>query len=201
MRYPVFSLLVTVACGSSTTGRATSQKAPPTADTEAGVIARCPVGDGTNVSVYTFLVREMTERTDGSRDATRVALADEAKQLADPSLKPPRASIVETELSHVLTTLCEGTPGCVTAAIHDRFGLAIALSSLRGSVAPYGIEDDARWNMLTATSLADSGGVFELSCDEAKAASLPCPPVQRLVAVPVFADGTLLGLASCMVEK
>lgn len=187
-------LLFAIGCTSST-------REPVQAPAAGGVVARCPVGDGVNVSVYSFLVREMAERTDASRDATRAALADEAKTLADPSLKPPRASVIESEVSHVLTTLCEGTPGCVTAAIYDRGGLAIALSSLRSKVAPYGVADDARWNQLTATALADSGGDFDLACDEARAATVPCTPDHRLVAVPVFDDATLVGLASCIVER
>ncbi|NVB79725.1 MAG: hypothetical protein HOV81_15115 [Kofleriaceae bacterium] len=189
-------MLLVAACTSSTGGVQAPRSAPA-----ADATARCPVGDGVNVSVYTFLVREMAERTTASRDATRAAVADEAKTLADPSLKPPRASVIESEVSHVLTTLCEGTPGCITAAIYDRGGLAIALSSVRSKVAPYGIADDARWNQVTASSIAESGAVFDLACDEAKAATLPCTRDYRLVAFPVFDNATLLGLASCIVER
>ncbi|MDB4954925.1 MAG: hypothetical protein JWO36_2494 [Myxococcales bacterium] len=201
MRISVLSLVIVVACNSSNDDlRVQSPKVAPHAPTEASAIARCPVGDGVNVAVYGFLVREMAERASGSRETTRAALADETQKLADPSIKPPRASIVESEVSHVLTTLCDGTPGCVTTAIYDRSGLAIALSSHRSKIAPYGIGDDARWNALTASSIADGGGEFELACDEAKAAALPCNRDHRLVAFPVFADGALLGLASCIVE-
>lgn len=201
MRFAPLCLLVVVACNSSTDKPEKRTKAAVAVKSAASTIASCPVGDGVNVSVYTFLVREMAERKGGSRDATRAALADEAKTLADPSLKPPRASIIESELSHALTTLCEGTPGCVTAAIYDREGLAIALSSRRSKIAPYGIGDDARWTALTATSMADSGGAFELACDEAKAANLPCTREHRLVAFPVFDNGVLLGLATCIVDR
>jgi hypothetical protein len=195
------SVLLLVACNSAADEpRVQSPKVAPKVEIQDSASARCPVGDGMNVAVYGFLVREMAERTDGTRAATRAALADEAAKLADPSLKPPRASIVESEISHVLTTLCAGTSGCVTAAIYDRGGLAIALSSQRSKVAPYGIGDDARWNALTATSIEDDGGDFELACDEAKAAALLCGRDHRLVAFPVFADGALLGLASCIVE-
>ena len=189
-------LSVVVACNSPAVDRLRS----PTPITSEGAIARCPVGDGVNVAVYGFLVREMAERTTGSREATRAALAEEANKLADPSLKPPRASIVESELSHALTTLCVGTPGCVTAAIYDRHGLAIALSSQHAKVAPYGFGDDQRWNTLTAQSSADAGGDFELACEEAKTAGLPCDGHHRLVTFPVFAEGALRGLASCIVE-
>lgn len=188
-------MLFVIACSSSTGERVQGPTSSPS------VTARCPVGDGVNVAVYTFLVREMVAKTPAGRDATRAALADEAKTLADPSLKPPRASIVESELSHVLTTLCDGTPGCVTAAIYDRAGLAIALSSSRSKVAPYGFRDDARWSALTLASLADSGGDFDVACDEARAASLPCAHDHRLVAFPVFDNRALVGLASCIVER
>jgi hypothetical protein len=200
VQFSALSMLVLVACNSSTDGPRVESPKVASGDRGATAISRCPVGDGVNVAVYGFLVREMKERTSGTREATRAALKDEAATLADPSLKPPRASIVESEISNVLTTLCDGTPGCVTAAIYDRAGLAIALSSRRSNIAPYGFGDDARWATLTAKSLEAEGGDFELACDEAKASALPCGRDHRLVAVPVFADGALLGLASCIVE-
>ena len=78
------------------------------------------------------------------RAETRALLAREAEFAKRPDMKPLRASIVERETSHVLDTLCNGTPGCKAIGTYSRSRLAVALSSLDGVIAPFGF-DDARW--------------------------------------------------------
>jgi hypothetical protein len=131
------------------------------------IAARCPVGDLTNVTVYRFLERELEEAAaeDGGRAATRELLAREAELLKQPEMKPPRASIVEGEMSHVLRTLCRGTAGCKAIGLYNRSGLAIALSSLDGNAAPLGF-DDARWATLTA--IGEEGATLALTAAEAE---------------------------------
>jgi hypothetical protein len=160
----------------------------------------CPVGDGVHVAVHEFLVREMaaaTEVDSRAEVAERIQKEDEAAGQAD--IKPMRASLVESELSHVLTTLCAGTPGCTAAAVYDRSGLAVALSSLGGVVPPLGFADDARWQRLSAPELTD-GVRVPLECSEARAASLPCDAGHQLVVFPVYDEDSLLGLAACIVN-
>ncbi|HSK04842.1 MAG TPA: hypothetical protein VK932_26515, partial [Kofleriaceae bacterium] len=113
--------------------------------------AKCPVGDSVHVSVYGFLERELEEAAaeDGGRAETRAALAREAELLKQPDMKSRRASILESELSHVLERLCRGAPGCKAIGLYNRSGLAIALSSIEDALAPLGF-DDARWTALTA---------------------------------------------------
>ena len=160
--------------------------------------ARCPLGDGTNVALYGFLETAIADaRTqDRGRRATRELLAREvADEASGIQVKPPRASIVESETSNILTTLCTGTPGCVAVGLYNASGLAMALSS-RKAVAPLGFGEDARWNQLLGEARAD-GAIAELTCPEAKTAGLPCGGGHRYVLVRV-PDG---GLALCIVDR
>lgn len=147
--------ILLVACSSSS-----STKPAPVPDP--AVTTRCPVGDGTNVEVYGFLAREIAD-AGGDRATTKQRLAEEAALLKDKTMKPQRSSVVETETSHVLTTLCAGTPGCRAIGLYDRGGFAIALSSHRAYVAPLGFADDKRWAQLTGASGMPVEAAGELS--------------------------------------
>jgi hypothetical protein len=102
----------------------------------------------TNVAVYGFLERELQDaaKHDKGRADTKAIMRRDAELRAQPDMKPPGASIVERELSHVLTTLCEGRSGCRAIGLYNKSGLAIALSS-KQTVAPIGFSD-AVWSDL-----------------------------------------------------
>jgi hypothetical protein len=128
--------------------------APPhvvidTPDAKLAMQAKCPVGDMTNVDVYSFIEREITESTQNAKSTnnTRDLVKREAELEKQPDMKPMRASIVEGELSHVLSTLCRGTPGCKAIGLYDKSGLAFALSSNSTTIAPLGFVD-AVWPKL-----------------------------------------------------
>jgi hypothetical protein len=144
------------------------------------------------VSVYGFLERELEEAAseDRGRVATRALLAREAELLKQPDMKPLRASIIERETSHVLATLCQGTPGCKAIGLYTRSGLAIALSFLDGNIAPLGF-GDARWARLTA--IGADGGQLPLTAVEAENLA-----AHRHALVVFPAEH---GLAACIVEK
>jgi hypothetical protein len=131
---------------------ATPVKTAPPPDPIA-LAARCPVGDNTHVAVYGFLEREIEERNKGDRGraAAKKLLAEEAELLKKPDMKPHAASIVESETSHVLTTLCAGAPGCKAIGLYTKSGVAIALSSQSDTIAPYGFDDDA-WAKFSTTN-------------------------------------------------
>ena len=155
MRY--LAICVIAACSrqpttTATTSAATADAAPitgaaplpspvPAALPES--TAKCPVGDMTNVAVYSFLERELEDaaKHDQGRAETKALMRREAELRTQPDMKPPRASIIERELSHALTTLCNGSPGCHAIGLYNRSGLAIALSSKRTVVAPLGFSD------------------------------------------------------------
>jgi hypothetical protein len=163
------------------------------------LLSRCPVGDLVNTAVYRFLERELAEAApeDGGRAATRALLVREAELLKQPDMKPLRASIIERETSHVLETLCGGTPGCKAIGLYTRSGLAIALSSLDDAIAPLGF-DDARWAALTASVTAGTAAGADgaqLALTAAEAEDLAAAR-HALVAVPAEH-----GLAVCIVEK
>ncbi len=154
--------------------------------------AKCPVGDFVHVAVYRFLERELEEAApeDGGRAATRALLAREAELLKQPDMKPLRASIIEGETSHVLATLCRGTPGCKAVGLYNKSGLAVALSFLDGTIAPLGF-DDARWATLTAVG-ADGA---QLALTAAEAEDLAADR-HALVVFPAEH-----GLAACIIER
>jgi hypothetical protein len=198
-------LLLVAACSSSSSPQETCAEgsgpvtpvAPPAAIVEPApapreLAARCPLGDLVNVTIYRFLERELEEAApqDGGRAETRALLAREAELAKRPDMKPLRASIVERETSHVLDTLCNGTPGCKAIGIYSRSGLAVALSSLDDVIAPLGF-DEARWATLTA--IGAEGATLALAApeDEGLAADM-----HVLVAYPAEH-----GLAACIVEK
>lgn len=149
--------------------------------------SRCPVGDQTHVDVYGFL-EEALRAAGGDRATTKQQLAYEVELLRARDMKPQRAGIVEGETSHVITTLCAGTPGCKAIGLYDRGGFALALSTHRDIVMPLGFGDDARWRQL---STAAAGSLFPLiAADGADRGT-----TGTLVAFPV--DGAL---AACIVE-
>jgi hypothetical protein len=186
-------LLLVAACASRSSPQAGPAAGNPEPDLRV-LLSRCPVGDLVHTAVYRFLERELAEAApeDGGREATRAVLAREAELSKQPDMKPPSASIIERETSHVLGTLCRGTPGCKAIGLYNKSGLAIALSFLDGTIAPLGF-DDARWATLTAVD-AD-GAQLALTAAEAEAASLATSR-HALVAVPAEH-----GLAACIVEK
>lgn len=164
---------------------------PPSVPDPYALGAKCPVGDSVHVSVYGFLERELEEAAaeDGGRAETRAALAREAELLAQPDMKPRRASILESELSHVLEGLCRGAPGCKAIGLYNKSGLAIALSSI-DAIAPLGF-DDARWAALTAVP-AD-GARLPITAAEAEGLAADR---HALVVFPARQ-----GLALCIVEE
>jgi hypothetical protein len=117
-------------------------------------------------TIYRFLRRELDDAVseDGGRAEALALLAQEAELVKQPDMKPLRASIVEGETSNVLTTLCQGTPGCKAIGLYNGSGLAIALSALGGNIAPLGF-DDARWATLTA--IGTDGATLPLTAAEA----------------------------------
>jgi hypothetical protein len=167
--------ILLVACSSSSS---------PAPAADLALAARCPVGDGTHVEVYGFLERALAE-AGGQRAEAKERLAHERELEKDPkNSKPQRASVAERELSHVLTTLCAGTPGCRAIGLYDKGGIAIALSSHRDVLAPLGFADDTRWSKLSS---AASGTRFELAAGEGTGVWIVFP--------------TSSGLAACIVEK
>jgi hypothetical protein len=183
-------LLLVAACSSAPVTRPPTA-AEPTQDPRA-LLARCPVGDLVNTTVYQFLRRELADAApeDRGRAATRAALAQEAELAKHPDMKPLRASLVETETSNVLSTLCRGTPGCTAIGLYNASGLAIALSSLDDHVAPLGFED-ARWAALTAVDAAGA----QLAVTAAEAAHLAVDH-HALIVFPAEH-----GLALCIIER
>ena len=153
---------------------------------------RCPAGDLVNTTVYRFLERELEEAAseDRGRMETRALLVREAELLKQPDMKPLRASLIERETSHVLETLCRGTPGCKAIGLYNKSGLAVALSSRDDVIAPLGF-DDARWAALTA--IGADGGTLELAAAEAEHLAAE---KHALVVFPARH-----GLAACIVEK
>lgn len=175
-------LLLATACSSSP-----ETKPPPSIDLAAR--DRCPVGDQTHVEVYGFLEDELAA-AEGDRQTTKQQLAYEAELSKDPqNLKPQRSSITEGETSHILTTLCAGTPGCKAVALYSKAGFAIALSARDEVVAPLGFADDARWTKL---STAPAGSAIELTAAEQREAKTTGVWV-------VFPVGG--ALAACIVNK
>jgi len=182
-------LLLVAACSSAPV---TQPPATEPAHDLRALMARCPVGDLVNTTVYQFLRRELAEAApeDHGRSATLAALAQEAELLKHPDMKPLRASIVEAEISNVLSTLCRGTPGCKAIGLYNASGLAIALSSVGDHVAPLAF-DDARWAALTAV---DPGGA-KLAVTAAEAERLAVDK-HALVVFPAEH-----GLAVCIIES
>jgi hypothetical protein len=131
-----------------------------TASTPMAMAAKCPVGDHSFDDVYTFLQREIAEsaREAGSTNETREIVRRDAELMKQPDMKPRRASTMETELSHALSTLCAGTPGCKAVGLYDKSGLAIALSSNTNTYAPLGFVD-AAWPKLQR---AEPGSTLEI---------------------------------------
>jgi len=119
------------------------EQAAVAATTPMALQEKCPVGDMTNVAVYGFLEREIDEanKRDEGKRSTKELLEYEAKLQKQPDMKPPSASIIEREMSHVLTTLCAGTRGCKAIGLYDESGLAIALSYYNEVIAPLGFVD------------------------------------------------------------
>jgi len=184
MRY--LPLLLVAACSSRSSPQEARAAAPHV------VTAPCPVGDFVNTTVYRFLERELEEaaQEDGGRAATRELLAREAELVKQPDMKPLRASIIEGETSHILETLCKGTPGCKAIGLYNASGLAIALSALDDHIAPLGF-DDARWATLTAI---DAGGA-KLALTAAEAEDLAADK-HALVVFPAKH-----GLAICIIRE
>jgi hypothetical protein len=112
----------------------------------------------THVAVYGFLERELADaaKDDKGRAETKALMKLEAELLKQPDMKPPRSSIVEGEMSHVLTTLCDGTPGCKAIGLYNKSGLAIALSSKGSTVAPLGFEDPTWADLKKANADGDT---------------------------------------------
>ena len=174
------AILLLAACSSSSN--------PKPAEVDLAARDRCPVGDQTHVEVYGFLERELGE-AEGERAEAKEQLAYEAKLVNDPQMKPQRSGITEGETSHILTTMCAGTPGCKAIALYSRAGFAIALTSNDSHVAPLGFADDARWAKL---STAAAGTSIEMTATEQRDAGTP----GVWVVFPV--DGAL---AACIVTK
>jgi hypothetical protein len=191
-------VLFLAACASKSPPRAhvaergASQPSGASGASVASVVARCPVGDQVNTSVYRFLERELQEAAaeDRGRDETRRLLAEQAELENQPEMKPLRASITESETSHVLETLCRGTSGCKAVGLYNASGLAIALSSLDGHFAPLGFED-ARW--ATLASAAADGARLAITPGEAGRLA-----VDKHALVVFRAEH---GLALCIVEQ
>jgi hypothetical protein len=103
----------------------------------------------TNVDVYGFLEREIAEssRHAESTDETRKTVTEQAEIEKQPDMKPMRAGLVESEIAHVLSSMCAGTPGCKAIGLYNKSGLAFAFSSNTTARLPLGFVD-AMWPKL-----------------------------------------------------
>lgn len=117
-----------------------ASQSPPLPDLSP--MAQSPFGDGVNVDVFDF-IREDIKRAN-KRGSVKAAKAlrtlAEAHRTSKVPVKNFESNVVEGQTSHVLTALCVATKGCLSAAVYDRFGVAVAMTSngplLRGLLTP-----------------------------------------------------------------
>lgn len=171
------------------------------AESKDALAARCPLGDHQNVSVYDFLKRELVSWKPKklSRAAVRELVAREAARPKDQ--KPLRASVVETQLSNVLTALCGSEPTCVSTALYDPDGVAVALSAKAHSIDLVAVSDDAQWASMTKHDPSSDGRVVPLSCADAQVLGVSCTEPHWVVSFSVFNGDDLVGVARCVIGK
>lgn len=85
------------------------------------LIRLSPLGDFTNVYLYDFIT-ESLRKSDMTREEAR-KIAEIEKKRTDPTEKPYWASVHESQLSHILNSLCQANDRCVAASVFNRAGL------------------------------------------------------------------------------
>lgn len=133
-----------------------------------------PVGDNTHTDIYGFLGQELLNHLSEKRDKA-IEIAQIEKEILESTeiLKPDKASIAESELSHILNALCLASPGCVTIALYARNGLAIGLTYNQG-LDDAVIEDGELWTKLNDVNHASNPLLMPLDCPYAERLGLPC---------------------------
>lgn len=92
-------------------------------------LSASPIGDNINVSIYDFILAELMKHQDISKARLLDIKEQEKKSLeGSDALKSYTSEIIETQFSHILTTLCKGTDSCHFLALYQKDGLLIGFA-------------------------------------------------------------------------
>lgn len=110
-----------------------SEKPLETHKTEQKDIA-FPIGDRTNVEVYTFIKEALLRSETYSLKKAQAWREQEINQIDDTNFKPHSADIYEGELGSLLRLLCQAQPELYEITLYQKDGIGIATSGLKEEV-------------------------------------------------------------------
>ncbi len=116
--------------------------------TSRDLIRMNPLGDHTHSDLYDFIVEDLMEDDDFfshiNQSRAKVLSFVEAQKevLKDPqNLKPFIASISESQMSHILGSLCLADKRCVSVSIFDEMGLLHSVGQTERALMNRGIQE------------------------------------------------------------
>lgn len=118
-------------------------------------LLRSPIGDNLHIPVYDFVLRELREHE--NIPSAEIENIRKEEQQPIPGNKPYTATVIESSFSHLLSTLCKGTPGCLSIGIYQKEGLLIGHGSLK---------DDLPSSAFLAHQPLNSLGIQRVSCQK-----------------------------------
>lgn len=91
------------------------------------LIRQSPLGDHSHVYVYDFIVEFLLKNEVKKSEALDIINIEKINKASGETYKPYAASVVETQFSNIIQSLCRSNIKCAAVALYDRGGFVQAI--------------------------------------------------------------------------